>query len=320
MLLRVGADQRNRFIAQMASRPHWAELRIDKVGTASRMRGLADIDQGRQFIFLGVHHRDLVGGIGGHQEITAGAIETAIVQELGAVDGRRLEISEVFVIDHHDLAGFLGVDHEFGTEMRGDDRGHARFRVILAVHGHAAGGDDFQRLEGVAFHDHVLRRPVRTGDGVLVLIALVLGGFHRAGFQTNLDFRDRLRFFHPQVDQVDAGVPTDHVQVAAGGGQAGDVHRVAGRNNADDLLGIAVDQRNLTRIAQGHGDYILNVIVIHLLGGALLRRNHQLPGRFHFLEAKLWRRGRLLLNVTRHQIDFFVSQLPGGSPIGHPSG
>jgi hypothetical protein len=34
--------------------------------------------------------------------------------------------------------------------------------------------DDLQRLQRVALHDHVLRRPVGAGDRQLVLVALVL--------------------------------------------------------------------------------------------------------------------------------------------------
>ncbi len=319
VLLGIGADQRDRLVAEMPGRPHRTELGMNEVGAATGMRNLADIHQRRQLAVLGVHHRDLVGLVGGDQEIALAGIPAAIVQEPGRADLRDLQVVDVAVVHQQNLAGFLDVDHELRLVMSGYNRGDARLGVIvLGVHGHAAGGDDLERLQGIAIHQHVLWRPVGTGDGILVLEALGLGGIHRAGFEADLDLGDVVRFLHPQIDQVDPGIAADDEQITSGRRQPRDVHRVAGLDDVDDLLGVAIDQRHLAAVAQRGGEDVVDVVIVHLLGGALLRRHQHLPGGFHFLHAEFRRRGRFLLDVARHQIDLLGGHLARGLPVGHP--
>jgi len=154
----------------MAGRPHRAELGMDEIRAATGMRNFADIDQGFQLAVLGIDDRDLIGLIGRDHEIALAGIPSAVVQVAGGIDFGDAEIVQIAVIHQQDLAGFLDVDHEFRLVVGGDDGGDARLRVVfLGIHRHAAGGDDFQRFERVAVHQHELRRPVRTGDGVFVL-------------------------------------------------------------------------------------------------------------------------------------------------------
>ena len=175
MFFRIRADQGDLVVAQIAGSPYRTEFGIDEIGAASGMRNLAHVDEGDQFVFLGVHHRDLVGLVGRRQEVALGAVPAAIVEEARGGDGGHFKVVQILIVDHQDLAGFLDVDDEFGMLVRGNDGGDARFRMVfLGVHRHAAGGHDFQRFQGVPFHDHVLRRPVRTGDGVFIFPAFVL--------------------------------------------------------------------------------------------------------------------------------------------------
>ena len=267
---------------------------------------------------LGVDDGDLVRLVGSDQEVALGRVPAAVVQESRRPDRRDLQVVQVGIVDHQYLAGLLDVDHELGLEVAGNDRRDSRFGVkFLGVNGHAAGGDDLQRLERVAFHDDVLRRPVGAGDRVLVLEALVFRGVDRARFQPDLDLGDVVRLVHPQVDHVDLGVAPDDVDVAAGGRQARDVHRVAGLDDVDDLLGVAVDQRHLARVAQGHREQVLEVDLVHLLLRALLGRHDHLPGRLHLLHAELGRHRRLVLQKARHDVDVLVRQFAGAAPVRH---
>ena len=118
MALRVGADQRDDLVAQVAGHPHRAEFRVLDVGAAPRVRGRPfRFDQGDQLVVLGVDHRHLVARVGGNQEIAASRIETAVVQEALGLDRGHREVLDVLVIDHEDVAGLLNVDDEFGTVM-----------------------------------------------------------------------------------------------------------------------------------------------------------------------------------------------------------
>ena len=229
--------------------PNRAVLRIHKVRAAARVRRLAHVHQRHQLVFLGIDHSNLVRGVGSHHEITTGRIEAAIVQEAGRINGGGLQIVQIRIVHHVDLAGFLRVHHELRMVMRGHNRSHARFRVVfLRIHRHATGRNDLQRLQGRTIHNHILRRPVRAGHGIFVFIALVLRGFHRAGFQTDTDLSHGIRLGHPQVDQVNLTVTANHVQVTARCRNTRDMHRIASRQNCNDFLGIAVDQRYFAAI------------------------------------------------------------------------
>ena len=178
---------------------------MGEVGAATRVRNLGGIDQRRQLAGLGVDRGDLVGGIGRHQEVTLGSIPAAVMQELGGRDGGRLQILDVGIIDQLYLPGFLDVDHPFRLDEGRDDGSDARFRMVFAIDGHAARRNHLARLQRIAVHDDVLGRPVGTGNRVLVLEALELGGIDRACIEADLDFSHDRRLFHPEVDQASGG-------------------------------------------------------------------------------------------------------------------
>jgi ferredoxin len=67
---------------------------------------------------------------------------------------------------------------------------------------------------------------------------------------------------HPEIDQVDLGVAADDVEVAPGGRDPRDVHRIAGVEHVDDLVGAAVDQGDLAGVAQGHREQVVDVDVV----------------------------------------------------------
>ena len=321
MLLRVGTDQGDSVVAEVTRCPHWAELGINEVGTAARVRRLTDFDQFLQLAFLGVDDGDLVGGVGRIHEVAMRRLEAAVMQERRRFDHLDLQVVQVAVVDRIDHAGFLHVNEELRVEVRGNDGGYARLRMIgLGADGHAASGDDLARLERIAVHDHELWRPVGAGNRVFVFVTLCLRAFDRACFHADLDFGDRVRFFHPQVDQVDLGVAADHEHVAARSRHARDVDGVASVQDADDLLAVAVDQGDFTGIAQGHREQVRKVEIVHLLFRTLLNRNDDLPRCFHFFQAEFRRCRRRLLDVTSHQVDFIVGQDAGSAPIRHATG
>ena len=291
---------------------------MHEVGATPRVRGLADVDQGRQATVLGVDHGNLVGVVGGGHEVAVAAVPAAVVEERRRTDAGDGEVVDILVIDQQDLAGLLHVDDELGVLVGGDDRRHARFRVVgLGVYGHAAGGDDLLRFQGLAVHDRELRRPVGAGDGVAVLVALELGAFHRARLDADLDLGDLGRLLGPQVDHVDPRVAADHQQVAAGSGHPRDMHGIAGIDDLDDLLAVAVDQGDLPGVAQGHREQVGQVEVVELFLRPVLRLHQHLPRFAHLRHAPLRRLRRGVLDVLGHQGDLFLAQLAGAAPVRH---
>ena len=321
MFDRVSGDERDVFGTQVTRRPDRAVFRINEVRTATRVRGLAHVNQSDQLVFFGVDNGNLVRSVGGNHEVTAGRIETAIVQEAGRVNRGRLQIVEIRVVDHIDLAGFLRVDDELRMVVRCHDGCDARFRVVfLWVNRHAASRHNLQRLQRRAIHDDVLRRPVGTGNRILVFIALVLRCFNRTGFQTDTDFGNGIRLGHPQIDQVDLAVAADHIKVTTRGRDARNMHGIACWQNRDDLLGVAINEGNFTAVTQGDREDVGNIETVFLLLGALIDGDHDLPGAFHVLHAEFRRGRRLLLDITRHQIHFGRRQLTARTEVRHTGG
>ena len=98
------------------------------------------------------------------------------------------------------------------------------------------------------------------------------------------------------------------------------MHRVAGRQDADDLLGIAVDDGDLAAVAQRHREEIVDVAVVLRPLGSVGRIDHHLPRCLHVLEPELGRRGRFLLQEARHDVDLLYGQLAGRAPVRHAGG
>ena len=204
--------------------------------------------------------------------------------------------------------------------MRGHNGRHARLGVVfLRVHGHATGGDDVFWLQRRAVHDHVLGRPVSTGNRQLVLVALELGGVHRARFEANANLGHVIGLGHPQVNHVDPAITANHEQIAPRCRSARDVHRVAGLDDVDDFFGVAVNQRHFAGIAQRGGEDVGDVEVVHLLGGPVFGRHRDFPRLLHVRHAPLGRLGRVLLDVARHHVHVGLAHFARGLPIGHAS-
>ena len=163
-----------------------------------------DVDHGRQLAVLRVDHRDLVGLVGGRQEVALGESQPPSCRNRAAPMVVTSRLSMSLVVHQQDLARLLDVDDELRVLVRGDDRRHARLGVVfLGVDGHAARRDDLLRLQRRAVHDHELRRPVGAGDGVLVLVALVLRGLHRARLEAHVDLGDcRGTFIHRSIRSI----------------------------------------------------------------------------------------------------------------------
>ena len=306
--VRSRADQGHHIGAQVTRCPNGAKGRVRKVGAATGVRNLGNINQRGQLAGLGVDRSDLVGGVGCHQEVALGSIPAAVVQELGGTDGGGLQVFDIGIIDHQDLAGFLDVDHPFRLDEGRNDGSHTGLGMVLTVHGHATGRNHLQRLQRVAFHDGVLRWPVAAGNCILVFKALELGGINRTCIECNLDFSHDGGLFHPQVDQRDPAIATNHVNVTARSGQTGDMDCIASLDNTADFLGIAVNQSNFTGVTQRDREDVVQVELVHLLGRTLVDRHDDLPGIQLILEAVLWRHIRRVLDVACHQVDFFLGQ------------
>ena len=127
---------------------------------------------------------------------------------------------------------------------------------------------------------------------------------------------DRRRI-HPQVDHVDLGIATDRVHVAPRRRRPRDVHGVAGRHDADDFLGVAVDDRDLAGIAQRDREEIIDIALVLRLLRPILGRDHDFPARHHVRHAELRRCRRLLLQEARHDVDLRGSQVTGCTPVRH---
>ena len=78
-------------------------LRVDEVGAATRVGDLAHVDQAGQFAFLHVDGADLVGLVGRDHEVALGAVEAAVVEELGNRDFLDRDGVDVGVVDHQRL-------------------------------------------------------------------------------------------------------------------------------------------------------------------------------------------------------------------------
>ena len=230
------------------------------------------------------------------------------MQELSRTNGGGLQVLDVGVIDHQDLASFLHVHNPLRLDERRNDGCHAWLRVVLTVNGNATGRNHLQRLQRVAFHDGVLRWPVAASNGVLVFKALELGGIDRARVEGNFDFSYNAWLFHPQVDQRHTTIATDHVNVTARSGHAGDMHCIASLDDAADFFGVAVNQSNFTGITQSDREHVVQVVLVHLLGWAILHLNHNFPRIQLILEAELWWNIRRLLDVLGHQRQLFFGQ------------
>ncbi len=94
-------------------------------------------------------------------------------------------------------------------------------------------------------------------------------------------------------------------------------NRVAGLDDIDDLLGVAVDQRHLAGVTQRGREDVRDVVVVHLLFRPLVRRHDDLPGALHVGHAPLRRGRRVLLDVARHQVDLGLGELTRGLPVRH---
>src|SRR5690554_272563 len=229
MIFRVGTDQLNGRVTQVRGRPDRAMLGIHEVGATARVGDFANVHDSLQVTVLGIHNGDLVGVVGGGQEVTHAGVPSAIVQIFSCINGGDGHVVQVFIVGQHDLAGFFDVNNEFRVRVGGYDGGNTGFRMVLLIaHGHAPGAHDLLGLKGVAVHDHELWRPVGACNHVLVFPALELGGFNRACFHADLDLGDGFRLFHPQVDHVHQSVTANHEQVAASSAHTGNVYRISG--------------------------------------------------------------------------------------------
>ena len=114
--------------------------------------------------------------------------------------------------------------------------------------------------------------------------------------------------------------PSHHQQVTPRGRHARDMHRVAGVDDVDDFLAVAIDQRNLSGVAQGDRKQVFDVVVVHFLRDALGGRRNQFPAAAHFGHAPLRRGRRLVLQVARHHVDFGFVEFARGTPVRHAGG
>ena len=86
------------------------------------------------------------------------------------------------------------------------------------------------------------------------------------------------------------------------------MHRIAGLDDAADVIGVAVDQGHFAGVTQGDREEVLEVVLVHLLGRTILDRHDDLPGIHGVLEAVLRRHIRRQLDVLGDQGDFFLGQ------------
>ena len=95
------------------------------------------------------------------------------------------------------------------------------------------------------------------------------------------------------------------------------MHRITGIDNTDNLLAIAIDQRNLAGITQCHGEDIVKIVVVHLLLWTLLGIDQQLPAVLHFRHTEFRRNRRFVLKVFGHQHHLIRGERAGLAPTRH---
>ena len=95
------------------------------------------------------------------------------------------------------------------------------------------------------------------------------------------------------------------------------MNRVAGVDNVDNFMGIAVNQGYLAGVPQCHTEQVLQVQIVHLLGGTFFGRDNDFPGGLHVFKTELRRLRRFVHDVLGHQLYFFFGQVAGGQPVRH---
>jgi hypothetical protein len=98
------------------------------------------------------------------------------------------------------------------------------------------------------------------------------------------------------------------------------VHRVAGRHDGHDLVGIAVNDRHLAGVAERHRKEVLDVAAVLWLRRAIIRLHDQLPAGGHLRQAELRRGRRFVLQVACHDVDLLIGEVTGGPPVRHAGG
>ena len=98
------------------------------------------------------------------------------------------------------------------------------------------------------------------------------------------------------------------------------MYGIAGRQDAHDLLGVAIDYGYLAGITQRHREEVLDVAVVLRLRWPVFGLNQQVPALFHLHHAEFGRRRRFLLKEARDDVDLFIGQVAGTSPVRHTCG
>ena len=314
----IGTEERDIGIAQRTRYPDRSELRIFDVGTTTRVRGLCDIDQRDQLAFPRINNSDLVGLISGCHEVTFAAVPTAIMEESGGADIGHCQIIDVAVVNEQNMPRFLNVDDEIRMLVRCDDGSNTWLRMVfLSVNGHATSRDDLQRLERVAVHDDVLRRPVSTGNGIHVFIAFVFRGLNRTRFEANLDLGNACRRVHPEVDHVDLGIATNREDETAGSGHTRNVYSVTSLQAHDDFLGVAINNGHFTTVTKRNREEIVDIAIVLWCAGTILGCNHDVPAGLHIGHTPFRRCRWFLLQEARHDVDFGFAHFARRSPVRH---
>jgi hypothetical protein len=170
----IGTNQRELPLTDMGGCIYPTEFRVHPIGSSTGMRRLACLDTRDQFLRLHIDDHQLVLSVGGGDEVPAGVVPSAIVEEEVGRDLLHEREIRLRIVDDRDIARLLQAHHPHGIEMRCDDRRHAHLVEFLAIDIRTQDIVHNQGLERLAVEHHVLRRPVATLDDVLVFVALEL--------------------------------------------------------------------------------------------------------------------------------------------------
>src|SRR5690606_24890025 len=88
---------------------------------------------------------------------------------------------------------------------------------------------------------------------------LHLRGLDASSIEARARLRDDLGDLRPEVYEARLAVAPHCLEVAPVAAGAQDVDRVAGVEEGDEVLGVAVDDRDLTGVAQYHAEVVLPV-------------------------------------------------------------
>ncbi len=221
------------------------------------------------------------------------------------------------VVHDADVARLLEAHHPGGLLPRRHDGGDPHLVEGLPGDRRGEHGVDRAGLERQAVEDDVLRRPVAALDDEAVFVAGEAARLHAARVEAALHRGGDGGGRGPQVDEGDAAIAPDGVEVPARGRRAEDVDREARLDERHQRVRVAVEDGHTTRVAEDDAEVVLPGAAGGRGGGALGHGRAELPARADVGQRALRRRRRRELDVEGQQLGLLARHQAGADPARH---